>query len=561
MSEFSSLSLHPELVQAVSALGYTEPTPIQAALIPTMIKGVDVIGQAQTGTGKTAAFALPILHNIKLKGNPGQDGSPVQALVLVPTRELAIQVAKAIHDYGKVFHARVLPVYGGNSYSSQINRIRRGVDIVVGTPGRLLDLIEKRSILDLSNVQTVVLDEADEMLSMGFIEDIESILKATPDTRQTALFSATMPTPIRRLADKYMHNPQSFTIERKQMTVEAIEQRYYLVNEQDKLAALTRLFEIEDITSALIFARTRAGTAELAAELNARGFPAELLNGDLNQDARERVMNRFRQNQITVMVATDVAARGLDIDNISHVFNYDLPDDPEVYVHRVGRTGRAGKTGIALSLVTPAERGQLRRIEGFARNSLKRTPLPTEEEIHQHREKGLLDRMMVWLNRDRYKREKEMVTALVEEGYDPINIAAAALKLARSEEKQRPIYSVSEVMETTHRSRQIERSRARNTPERRYDAERPARAPRSSTSHEPGMVRLSVGQGRAHGIRPSEIVASIAYFADIPGHALGKILIEDQHTFVDVPEQWVEKVLAKKGNFKMRKQAVTVELA
>ncbi len=342
MSEFSSLTLHPELVQTVADLGYLEPTAIQAAIIPAMIRGVDVIGQAQTGTGKTAAFALPILHHIKINATADQDVALVQALVLVPTRELAIQVAKAIHDYGKVFQTRVLPVYGGNSYSSQINRIRRGVDIVVGTPGRLLDLISKKNILNLSGIRTVVLDEADEMLSMGFIEDIENILKETPENRQTALFSATMPTPIRRLADKYMHNPQSFTIERKQMTVEAIEQRYYLVNERDKLSALTRLFEIEDVTSALIFARTRAGTAELASELNARGFPAELLNGDLNQEARERVMNRFRQNQITVMVATDVAARGLDIDNISHVFNYDLPDDPEVYVHRVGRTGRAG---------------------------------------------------------------------------------------------------------------------------------------------------------------------------------------------------------------------------
>ncbi|GAB4581353.1 MAG: DEAD/DEAH box helicase [Anaerolineales bacterium] len=557
-TEFSSLSLRPELVQAVTNLGYTEPTPIQAAIIPAMVSGVDVIGQAQTGTGKTAAFALPILNNLKLD-TAGRDTPPVQALILTPTRELAIQVAKAIHDYGKILQVRVLPVYGGNSYSSQINRLHRGVDIVVGTPGRLLDLLQKKNVLDLSEVNTVVLDEADEMLSMGFIEDIEAILKATPETRQTALFSATMPNPIRRLADNYMHNPKSFTIERKQMTVEAIEQRYYLVNEHDKLAALTRLFEIEDITSALIFARTRAGTAELAAELNARGFPAELLNGDLNQDARERVMNRFRQNQITVMVATDVAARGLDIDNISHVFNYDLPDDPEVYVHRVGRTGRAGKTGIALSLVTPAERGQLRRIEAFARHTLKRAPLPTEEEIHQHREKGLLDRMMVWLKRDRYKREKEMVTALVEEGFDPINIAAAALKLARAEEKQRPIYPVSEVNELLHRSRQLERSRTRNTFERRYEGER--RPARSSTSHEPGMVRLSVSQGRVHGVRPSEIVATIAYFADIPGNTLGKILIEDQHTYVDVPEQLVEKVLAKKGNFKMRRQAVTVELA
>ena len=566
-TEFTSLNLHPELVQAVADLGYTSPTPIQAAIIPAMIEGIDVIGQAQTGTGKTAAFALPILHNLQSNRSPRQEGSPVQALVLVPTRELAIQVAKAIHDYGKILQVRVLPVYGGHSYSSQINRIRRGVDVVVGTPGRLLDLIQKKNVLDLSGIRTVVLDEADEMLSMGFIEDIEAILKETPETRQTALFSATMPAPIRRLADKYMHNPQSFTIERKQMTVEAIEQRYYLVNESDKLAALTRLFEVEDITSALIFARTRAGTAELAAELNARGFPAELLNGDLNQEARERVMNRFRQNQITVMVATDVAARGLDIDNISHVFNYDLPDDPEVYVHRVGRTGRAGKTGIALSLVTPAERGHLRRIEAFARQRLTRAAIPTEEEIQQHRENGLLTQMMMWLKRDRYKREKEMVMALVEEGFDPVSVAAAALKLARAEEKQRPIYSVMEVVETaTRKSRQIDRSGSRAPRESRFSEarskrDRTSRPARSSISHEPGMVRLSVSQGRVHGVRPNEVVSTIAYYGDIPGNSIGKILIEEQHTFVDVPEQFVEKVLAKRGIYRMRKQAITVELA
>jgi len=570
MSEFSSLNLHPQLVQTVADLGYTEPTPIQTAIIPAMLEGQDVIGQAQTGTGKTAAFALPILQNLKLDHKP-QDGTPVQALVLVPTRELAIQVAKAIHDYGKVMGARVLPVYGGNSYSSQINRIRRGVEVIVGTPGRLLDLIQKKNILNLSGVRTVVLDEADEMLSMGFIEDIEAILKETPETRQTALFSATMPNPIRRLADKYMRAPQSFTIENKQRTVEAIEQRYYLVNERDKLAALTRLFEMEDITSALIFARTRAGTAELAAELNARGFPAELLNGDLNQEARERVMNRFRQNQITVMVATDVAARGLDIDDISHVFNFDLPDDPEVYVHRVGRTGRAGKTGIALTLVTPAEQGQLRRIEGFARQRLTRAAIPTEQDIQQRRETELINEMMIWLKRDRYKREREMVNALVEQGFDPISVAAAALKLARGEEKQRPIYAVGEVVEgSTRRVRQSERNGSYAPREYRGDRERSTalsgtgsalRPARSSVSHEPGMVRLSVNQGRVHGLRPNEVVSTLAFFADIPGHTIGKILIEDQHTLVDVPEQFVEKVLAKKGAYRMRKQVVTVELA
>ncbi|HRW48244.1 MAG TPA: DEAD/DEAH box helicase, partial [Caldilinea sp.] len=349
---FSHLGLHPELVQAVEALGFTTPTPIQSAMIPVMLEGHDVIGQAQTGTGKTAAFALPILHRLE----PG--GRAVQSLVLVPTRELAVQVAKAMHDFGRERGIRVLPVYGGEPYGRQISRLNKGVDVVVGTPGRLLDLIQ-REALDLSEVETVVLDEADEMLSMGFIEDIESILSATPAERQTALLSATVPPEIRRLADRYLRQPQSVAIEREQVTVSAIEQRHYLVYETDKLAALTRLFEVEPITSALIFVRTRAGTGELAAELSTRGFPAEALSGELEQEERERVMNRFRRNLIKVLVATDVAARGLDIDHISHVFNFDLPEDPEVYVHRIGRTGRAGKSGTALSLVTPNERWRL----------------------------------------------------------------------------------------------------------------------------------------------------------------------------------------------------------
>ena len=279
-----------------------------------------------------------------------------------------MQVANAMFEYGSALNVRVLPVFGGQPYGRQISRLKKGVDIVVGTPGRLLDLI-RQGALDLSGVSTVVLDEADEMLSMGFIEDIEAILSETPSSRQTALFSATMPPPIRRLADRYMHEPQLFAISRQQLTVEAIEQRYYLVNESDKLAALTRLFEVEDITSALVFARTRVRTGELANELAARGFQAEALNGDMSQDARLQVLDRFKNNRIQVLVATDVAARGLDIDDISHVFNYDLPQDPEVYVHRIGRTGRAGKTGIAITLLTPKERWRLRQIESYAKQS------------------------------------------------------------------------------------------------------------------------------------------------------------------------------------------------
>ncbi|MBN1452291.1 MAG: DEAD/DEAH box helicase, partial [Anaerolineales bacterium] len=407
---------------------------------------------------------------------------------------------------------------------------------------------------------TVVLDEADEMLNMGFIEDVEKILSETPDSRQTALFSATLPGPIRRLADKYMRDPQSVTIQREQVTAEMIEQRCYLVNERDKLAALTRLFEVENITSALIFARTRVGTGELANELTVRGFPAETLNGDLSQEARERVLSRFRNNQVKVLVATDVAARGLDINDISHVFNYDLPDDPEVYVHRVGRTGRAGKTGLAISLVTPREKRKLSGVERFTHQKFTYLPLPTEIDIQQKRENELLEKMNVWLNRGRYKRELELVTALVEAGHDPLELAAAALKMARGDEKQRPIAPVSEVKKETREPRKFERGAERKSNRnggRR--GERPDR--RSKVSHEQGMVRVSMSLGRAHGIRPADVVGTLAFHADIPGNTIGKIFIEDQHTFVDVPESLVGKVLSKKVDYKFRRQPVTVEKA
>ena len=546
-TEFIEMNLHPQLVQAVTELGYETPTPIQASMIPLMLAQHDVIGQAQTGTGKTAAFALPILHNI----TPGTGN--VQALVLAPTRELALQVSKATYEYGRYRDVRVLAIYGGQPYGRQLSRLKKGVDIVVGTPGRLLDLI-KRNALDLSDVKSVVLDEADEMLSMGFIEDIEAILDETPHTRQTALFSATLPTPIRKLADKYLHDPQSITIQRKQLAAAAIEQRYYLVNEKDKMAALTRLFEVEDIQIALIFARTRAGTGELANELSVRGFQAEALNGDLSQDARERVMNRFRRGQISVLVATDVAARGLDIDDISHVFNFDLPLDPEVYVHRIGRTGRAGRDGIALSLVTPKEQWRLHRIEKFARQTITQFELPTVEDIQKRREEALLTQMLVWLRRGRCSREREMVTNLIEEGgYDPIEIAASSLKLARAEEKQRPIERIGVVVVEPPRSRG-----SRNG--RRDTVKHNGRIRSDSRSHEKGMVRLSLNAGKAHGIRPNDVVGQIAYHADIPGRGIGAIQIHDQQTLVDIPEQFVAQVLAKNGSYRVRQHTVTISM-
>jgi len=540
-SEFSHFNLHPQLVQAVVDNGYITPTPIQSATIPVMLTGQDVIGQAQTGTGKTAAFALPLLNNLK----PGQ--RQVQILVLVPTRELAIQVAKAMSEYGRYTGVRVIAVYGGQPYGRQINRLKKGVDVVVGTPGRLLDLI-KREVLDLNNTQAVVLDEADEMLSMGFIEDIEAILNETPSTRQTALFSATLPPGIQRLAKRYMQTPQSVMIESKQLTVVSLEQRYYMVNKEDKLAALTRLFEVETISIALIFVRTRADSGGLANELAVRGFPAEALNGDLSQDARERVLNRFRNHQIKVLVATDVAARGLDIDDISHVFNYELPDDPEIYVHRVGRTGRAGKSGIAISIVSPQERRRLRRIEAFAKQSLTRSTLPTEDEIQSHRDTQLLNRVSVWLKRDRCQRERELVTGLAEAGYDPLEIAAVALKLARAEEKQRPISAIGEVQDT----------RWRKTKRVKRHGNGSKSSNRTDDSHERGMVRLTLSKGKAHGVRTGDVVSTIAYHANIPGYTIGKIRIQDQHTLVDVPEQFVGQVLANTEKYRIRKNPVSV---
>lgn len=583
-TEFSLLNLRPELEQAVAELGYETMMPIQSAIIPTMISKRDVVGQAQTGTGKTAAFALPILQNLEAGQNH------IQALVMAPTRELALQVAKAITAYGKLLNVRVLAVYGGQPYGPQIGNLRRGVDVVVGTPGRLIDLMD-RKVLDLSQVRTVVLDEADEMLSMGFVEDMETILAQTPAERQTALFSATLSNDIRRLAEKYMKDPFEVTIQREQLTVEAIEQRYYMVYGPDKLAALTRLIEMEEISSALIFARTRGATGELASELTVRGYPAEVLNGDLSQDTREATLNRFRQNQIKVLVATDVAARGLDIEGISHVFNFDLPEDPEVYIHRIGRTGRAGKTGIAISLLTPAETRRLRQIEHLTRKKIQRATLPTEDEIRARREDIVMNQLKMWLRRGRCLHEKAVVESMIAEGMNPVDIAAAALKMARAEEKQRPIAPVTEVPEYKAEPRPARREGERMSSgqnwressrgprdnarggrdggsrdggsENRGENTRPSGRGRRSDvlSHEQGMVRLSMDKGWKHGIRPNDIVGAIAAHTGIPGSVIGRINIEEAHSMVDVPEEFVTIVLEKSGEVRIRRLPIALSRA
>lgn len=437
---FTELGLETQLTQTVAEIGYLEPTPIQAEIVPLMLKGHDVIGQAQTGTGKTAAFMLPVIQKME----PGHHG--IQALVMAPTRELAVQIAHAATQLGRGLNVRVLAVYGGQPYGPQIDKLRRGVDLVVGTPGRLKDLMAK-GVIDLAHIKTIVLDEADEMLSMGFIEDMEEILSASPAERQTALFSATMSPRIGEIAGKYMKSPRSVNIKSKQLTVDGIEHKYCLVNEAEKKAVLTRIFEIEDVTRAVVFVNTRAATSELVDELNGRGFPAEGLNGDLDQQEREKVLNRFRRNQITTLVATDVAARGLDIDDVSHVFNYDLPIDPEMYVHRVGRTGRAGKKGIAVSLLTTRQQWHLHRIEGFTKQPVTRVQIPSVDEIEKRRASLLLKEMVEWLESGRYDKESILVSKLAGMGYDPLHIAAASIKVARGEDKHGDIAPVSDVQE------------------------------------------------------------------------------------------------------------------
>ncbi|MBN1579472.1 MAG: DEAD/DEAH box helicase [Anaerolineae bacterium] len=563
---FETLGLCPELVQTVSELGYQEPTPIQVQAVPPLLEGRDIMGQAQTGTGKTAAFALPMLHTL----DPQGDG--IQGLVIAPTRELANQVAGAIHRYGRHCDVRVLPVYGGQSYARQISRLKRGVDIVVGTPGRMLDLVEK-GLLDLSAVRFVVLDEADEMLSMGFIEDIESLLSQTPETRQTALFSATLPDPIRRLADRYMHTPEAITVNPQQLTVGNTEQRYYVVRESDKLAAIVRLLEMQDVDSALIFCRTRAGTAELAEALSARGFPAEALHGDLKQETRETILGRFRRGgrlragSVSLLVATDVAARGLDIEDISHVINYDLPVDPEYYVHRIGRTGRAGRAGVALSLVTPRERFRVHKIERYMRDTIAFARLPTAAQVLNHRDEQFLDQLADQFALGQFERERAMLAKLAATGCDPLDLAAAAVQLARAQERQRPVEDIAE-MPAFSGDRADRRGRTRGgEPIRRGErGPRKGRAGRKERSqrkgsHEPNMVRLTMDMGKQDQVHPGEIVGAIAGTARIPGEAIGAIDIYARHTFVDVLKQHEAHVLHKMGGWKLRGRAVVLQRA
>jgi ATP-dependent RNA helicase DeaD len=425
MTTFAELGLHENIVSALTKLGYEVPTPIQEKTIPVLLAGHDVIGQAQTGTGKTAAFALPILEKI-------DPSKPItQALILAPTRELAMQVAEALHSYASSMGpVSILPVYGGAPIVTQLKRLDRGVHVVVGTPGRLIDHLDRGS-LNLQNVSMVVLDEADEMLKMGFVEEVERILSSIPDERQIALFSATMPDEVSRIAKRYLRNPQQIEVEHAAMTAPDIEQRFLNVSESQKLEVLTQILELEQSEAVLIFRRTKLGVAELAEKLEGRGFSAVAMHGDMNQQARESVIRRLRAGQIEIVVATDVAARGLDVEQITHVINYDIPHDVEIYVHRIGRTGRAGRSGKATLFITPRERRMMREIERYTNMAIKPMKVPTRADVAARRVAVFKETLRKQIQEGDLELYLQLVEQLVDEGpYDMAEIAAAAARMA-----------------------------------------------------------------------------------------------------------------------------------
>ena len=522
---FAELDLHEATFKAISELGYEEPTPIQAATIPLMLEGRDVIAQAQTGTGKTAAFALPIIQKLD------EHGRTPQALVLTPTRELAMQVAEAIHSYSKYQRVAVLPVYGGQPIERQLQALRRGVDIVIGTPGRVFDHI-RRKTLNLEQVRTVILDEADEMLDMGFIEDIEAILQQTPAGRQTALFSATIPAPIATLAQRYMHNPQQVTIEAEQMTVPQIRQTYYEVGRRDKFEVLVRILDYERPAAAIIFCRTKVQVDSLGERLTARAYPAETLHGDLSQPQRDRVMARFRAGQVELLIATDVAARGLDIEHVSHVINYDIPLHPESYVHRIGRTGRAGRSGCAITLVTPRERHLWQSIQRATGTNPQRMNLPTIADVIVQRRETFKELVRDTLAGNGLEPYLIMAEEMGEE-YSPTEIAAASFKLLMGTPPD----------EVEDKLAQPEAAREDRDPPRTKK-----RHQRDPLTVEEGMTRLYLDIGREDGVRPGDIVGAIANEADISGRSIGAIELYDRFSLVDVPSTQADQVLqALKG--------------
>jgi ATP-dependent RNA helicase DeaD len=547
---FESLGLPAELLTTLRELGYEAPSPIQAATIPALLAGRDVLGQAQTGTGKTAAFALPMLARI---AQSKRSASRPSGLVLAPTRELALQVAEAVHRYAQGlpgFH--VLPIYGGQAYGPQLNGLRRGPDVVVGTPGRIIDHLGKGT-LNVESLQTLVLDEADEMLRMGFIDDVREVMDRIPAHCQKALFSATMPDPIRRIAERHMADAEHITVRSTTATAANIRQRYWVVGGVHKLDALTRILEVEDFDGMICFARTRIATEQLAQRLEARGFSAAALNGDVPQKQREQIVERLKRGEIDILAATDVAARGLDVDRISHVVNYDIPHDTEAYVHRIGRTGRAGRSGEAILFVAPRERGMLRAIERATRQPIEAMNLPTVGDVHAQRQVRFQARIQAALEGEELDEGRAIVQQSLEAlDADLGDLAAALAVLAKGEAPRlgadRPP------------TRFDDDGPAGRRPGRSFEGpDRERRPPRPKSDQDAGLTGYRIEVGARHGVKPGNIVGAIANEAKLDASQIGRINIQQDFSIVDLPGDLSGDVLNHLGEVRVAGQALRIQ--
>lgn len=532
---FKDLELSPEILKAITEIGYESPSPIQAQAIPALLTGNDILGMAQTGTGKTAAFALPALTQASTRINDPQ------VLVLAPTRELAIQVAEAFQSFAKYmkgFH--VLPIYGGSDYGSQIRALKRGVQVVVGTPGRVMDHMRKGT-LKLDALKLLVLDEADEMLRMGFIDDVEWILQQTPEERQIALFSATMPKEVHRIATNYLNDPTEVIIKQQTVTATTIDQKYLFVSGAHKLDALTRILEAEEkIDASIIFVRTKTATVELAEKLEARGYAAAALNGDIAQNQRERIVDQLKSGKLDILVATDVVARGLDVPRISHVFNYDIPQDNEAYVHRIGRTGRAGRSGSAILFVTPREKRLLKSIERTTKSKIPEMHLPSTQAINDSRVERFKTRIIEATQLDDTAFYQELIEQIeTEQNIPAVEIAAAIARLLQGDV---PFFMPDKPVREKGKDRGTERNRDDREP--RKGRERRERQPRRERSEFPdeGMSRFRLEVGSKHGVKPGNIVGCIANEAGLDSEFIRQLSIEDTYSMVDLPADMPKEI-------------------
>ena len=534
---FADLGLSAPVLEALAAVGYESPSPIQAATIPVLLTGRDMVGQAQTGTGKTAAFALPVLSRIEVRRGPPQ------CLVLVPTRELAIQVSEAFQRYAAAipgFH--VLPLYGGQSYAPQFASLKRGAQVVVGTPGRVMDHL-KRGTLDLGTVRTIVLDEADEMLQMGFVDDIDWILEQSAPERQVVLFSATMPAPILRIAQKHLRDPEEVTIRGRTSTATNIRQRYWVVSGVHKLDALTRILEAEPFDAMLVFARTKQSTVELAERLEARGFAAAALNGDMQQKDRERTIARLKGGQLDILVATDVAARGLDVERIGHVVNYDVPYDTESYVHRIGRTGRAGRAGEAILFITPRERNMLRYIERATRQPIEPMNLPTIADVNEQRVARFRDRISAALASGEAESFRDLIEEYEREHDVPAIEIAAALASLLQGGSPLLLKDKGQGGEPGGSADEARAPRPDGIEVGERGDERPRRSAPEGRLRDEDTETYRIEVGYVHGVKPGNIVGAIANVAGLEGRQIGHVDIREDHTYVGLPAGMPEAVL------------------